>query len=129
VKRLIAVLFAALAGVAFAAGGPALAAESSPDALVKSTSDEVLTIIRTTKDKKALRDAIANLDFESVVGRIRFKGSPIKSIAVTELCGGQWRKTKPGAKFPYELVIVHNGTAKAIPVEDELRLISQLSKT
>jgi branched-chain amino acid transport system substrate-binding protein len=81
------------------------------------------------KDKKALRDAIANLDFESVVGRIRFKGSPIKSIAVTELCGGQWRKTKPGAKFPYELVIVHNGTAKAIPVEDELRLISQLSKT
>jgi branched-chain amino acid transport system substrate-binding protein len=81
------------------------------------------------KDKKALRDSIANLDFESVVGPIKFKGSPIKSVAVTGMCGGQWRKAKSGSKFPYELVIVHNSTAKAIPVEDELKLISQLAKT
>jgi branched-chain amino acid transport system substrate-binding protein len=78
------------------------------------------------KDKKALRDAIAGLKLDSVVGPIDFKGSPIKSIAVTGLAGGQWRKAKAGGKFPYELVITHNGTAKQIPVEDDLKLISQL---
>jgi branched-chain amino acid transport system substrate-binding protein len=80
------------------------------------------------KDKKALRDSIANLDFESIVGPVKFKDSPIKSIAVTGMCGGQWRKAKSGSKFPYELAIVHNSTAKAIPVQDELKLISQLAK-
>lgn len=78
------------------------------------------------KDKKAVRDALANLQLDSVVGRIDFKGSPIKSVAVTPMVAGQWRKTKAGSKFPYELVITHNSTAKQIPVEDELKLLSQL---
>lgn len=77
------------------------------------------------KDKKALRDSIAGLQMETVVGPVNFKGSPIKSVAVTELVGGQWRKTKAG-KFPYELLITHNSTAKKIGVEDELKLLSQL---
>jgi len=78
------------------------------------------------KDKKAVRDALANLQLDSVVGRIDFKGSLIKSVAVTPMVAGQWRKTAAGAKFPYELVITHNSTAKQIPVEDELKLLSQL---
>lgn len=78
------------------------------------------------KDKKAVRDALANLQLDSIVGRIDFKTSPIKSIAVTPMVAGQWRKTKAGAKFPYELLITHNSTAKQIPVEDETRLLSQL---
>lgn len=78
-------------------------------------------------DRKALRDSIANLDFESIVGPIKFKGSPVKSIAVTGMCGGQWRKTK-GGKFPYELLIVHNSTAPAIPVQEPLKLMSELAK-
>lgn len=78
------------------------------------------------KDKKALRDAIAGLQLDSIVGRIDFKTSPIKSIAVTPMVAGQWRKTKAGSKFPYELLITHNGTAKQIPVEDETKLLSQL---
>lgn len=77
------------------------------------------------KDKKALRDSIANLQMETVVGPVNFKGSAIKSVAVTNLVGGQWRKTK-GGKFPYELLITHNGTARQIPVQDELKLLSQL---
>src|SRR5687767_711734 len=52
VKRFIAFLSAVLTFATFSAG----AAESSPDALVKNTADEVLSIIRTTKDKKAVRD-------------------------------------------------------------------------
>jgi branched-chain amino acid transport system substrate-binding protein len=77
------------------------------------------------KDKKALRDAVAGLQMDTVIGPVNFKGSPVKSVAVTGLAGGQWRKTKNG-KFPYELLITHNSTAKQIGVEDELKLLSQL---
>lgn len=77
------------------------------------------------KDKKALRDSIAKLNVDTIVGPVNFKDSPIKSVAVTQLAGGQWRKTKAG-KFPYELLITHNATAKQIPVEDEMKLLSQL---
>lgn len=77
------------------------------------------------KDKKALRDSIAGLQMDTIVGPIDFKTSKIKSIAVTPLVAGQWRKTK-GGKFPYDLHITHNGTAKNIPVEDDTKLISQL---
>ena len=77
------------------------------------------------KDKKAVRDAIAKMNMNSIVGPINFKDSPIKSVAVTELAGGQWRRTTSG-KFPYELLIVYNGTAKKIPVEAELKLLSNL---
>ena len=43
-KRFLTFLCAAFLGIAFSAG----AAETSPDALVKSTADEVLSVIRTT---------------------------------------------------------------------------------
>ena len=78
------------------------------------------------KDNNSVRDAIKNLDFETVVGRVNFKGSPIKNVAVTPLSGGQWRKTK-GGKFPYELLIVNNGTAPFIPKQADLVLLSKLS--
>ena len=63
---------------------------------------------------------------ETVVGPVRFKGSPIKSVAVTSLSGGQWRKTK-GGKSKYELLIVHNGTAPFIPKQADLALLSKLA--
>jgi branched-chain amino acid transport system substrate-binding protein len=78
------------------------------------------------KDKNSLRDAIASLDLETVVGPVKFKGSPIKNVAVTALSGGQWRKTK-GGKFPYELLIVENGTAPFIPKQADLALLSKLA--
>ncbi|WP_245350487.1 ABC transporter substrate-binding protein [Bradyrhizobium sp. UFLA03-84] len=78
------------------------------------------------KDKNSLRDAIAGLDMETVVGRVKFKDSPIKNVAVTSLSGGQWRKSK-GGKSKYELLIVHNGTAPFIPKQADLQLLSKLA--
>ena len=78
------------------------------------------------KDKDAVRSAIANLSVDTIVGPVRFKDSPIKNVALTSLAGGQWRKTKNGARFPYELLIVSNATAPQIPVEAELKLLSKL---
>ena len=83
-------------------------------------------LFRSPKDKNSLRDAIAGLDMETVVGRVKFKDSPIKNVAVTSLSGGQWRKTK-GGKSKYELLIVHNGTAPFIPKQADLQLLSKLA--
>ena len=51
-KAIVAVVFAALIGTAFQAP----AAEFTPDALVKFTTDEVLGVIRDNKDKRVLRE-------------------------------------------------------------------------
>jgi branched-chain amino acid transport system substrate-binding protein len=85
-----------------------------------------LTSAGDPKDKEAVRNAIANLAVDTIAGPVRFKDSPVKNVAITSLAGGQWRKTKSG-RFPYELLIVYNGTAPQIPVEAELKLLSQLS--
>jgi branched-chain amino acid transport system substrate-binding protein len=78
------------------------------------------------KDHDAVRDAIANLDITTVVGPVKFKDSPIKSVAVTGVAGGQWRKTK-GGKFPYELFVVNNQLAPGLKLDDQFRKLSELS--
>ena len=72
------------------------------------------------------RAAIGNLSVDTIVGPVRFKDSPVKNVSTTSMAGGQWRKTK-GGRFPFELLIVYNATAPQIPIEAELKLLSQLS--
>lgn len=88
-KRWPAFLFVALLTAAFAAP----AAELTPDALVKSTADEVLQIIRTTKDKRLLREAaekkvLPHFDFRAMtqlaVGRHWRDASADQQKALTD---------------------------------------------
>lgn len=61
------------------------AAELAPDALVKATSDEVLKVIRTTRDKNELRQAAE----QKVLPHFDFR-------AMTQLAVGQhWRQATP----------------------------------
>ncbi|HTT11379.1 MAG TPA: ABC transporter substrate-binding protein [Burkholderiaceae bacterium] len=69
----------------------------------------------------ALRDAIAATNLNTIVGPIRWSGQPVKNVAKTPLVGGQWRK---GTKNKYDLVIVENSLASAIPVADKLKPIA-----
>jgi phospholipid transport system substrate-binding protein len=81
VTRLLTYFFAVLLGLPFGAG----AAEATPDTLVKSVSDEVLSIIRTTKDKATLR----KLAEEKVLQHFDFR-------TMTQLAVGQhWRQASP----------------------------------
>ena len=89
VKRLIALFCAAFIAV----GMNAHAAESSPDALVKTVSDDVLSVIRTTKDKRALRQAaeqkvLPHFDFRAMtqlaVGRYWREASPAQQKSLTD---------------------------------------------
>jgi branched-chain amino acid transport system substrate-binding protein len=69
-------------------------------------------------DAGAIRDAVADTNYQSLVGPITWKGggpnNPVKNVCTTPLVGGQW---KPGKKFKYDLNIVFNGTAPNIPID------------
>jgi branched-chain amino acid transport system substrate-binding protein len=47
---------------------------------------------------------------------------PFKNVAKTPLAGGQWRRSN--GKYKYELVVVDNSQAPAIPVADKLKPIT-----
>ena len=88
-NRLISLLCAAFLGAAFGAG----AAEIGPDAMVKETADEVLSIIRTNKDKRILRElaekrVLPNFDFRAMtqlaVGRFWREASPTQQKALED---------------------------------------------
>lgn len=68
------------------------------------------------KDRDAVRDAIAGLRLDTMVGPVDFAGSPIRNVAVTQVAGGQWRKTAGGG-HPFDLVITENAFAPDIGVE------------
>lgn len=88
VKSLIILLCSALIGVAF----PASAAESPPDALVKSVSDDVLSVIRTVKDKRQLRE----LAEQKVLPHFDFR-------TMTQLAVGRhWREATPAQQKALE---------------------------
>lgn len=87
-RRTIALLCAALMCVAFTAG----AAETTPDALVKTTADEVLSIIRANKDKRVLRE----LAEKKVISQFDFR-------AMTQLAVGKhWREASPAQQKALE---------------------------
>ncbi len=76
------------------------------------------------KNNKSVRDAIAALNIDTVLGPLYFGKSPIKSVAVQPLTGGQWRKAKSG-KYKYDLLLVNAGTSNVKP-DAEFKLLSQL---
>src|SRR5205814_3137171 len=89
VKSIVALLCAAFVSLAFTAG----AAELTPDALVKSTTDDVLSVIRTNKDKRTLRDlaekkVLPNFDFRTMtqlaVGRFWREATPAQQKSLED---------------------------------------------
>src|SRR3954467_10308470 len=80
-KRLISFLAAALL-----AGNLSIAiAQTTPDAMVKSTVDDVLDVLKKTKDKRALRKAAE----EKVLPKFDFK--EMTRLAV----GPGWKEASP----------------------------------
>ncbi|MGQ3027320.1 MAG: ABC transporter substrate-binding protein [Ferrovibrionaceae bacterium] len=71
----------------------------------------------------AIRDAIAATAVDTIVGPVAWGKGPVRNVAKTPLVGGQWRRTAAGAKYRYDLVIVDNSQAPAIPVADTLKPI------
>ncbi|MGA8615547.1 MAG: ABC transporter substrate-binding protein [Xanthobacteraceae bacterium] len=70
-------------------------------------------------DAASIRDAIAETNYQSIVGPITWKAgpgplNPVPNVCTTPLVGGQWEK---GKKWKYDLNIVFNKTAPNIPLD------------
>jgi len=65
---------------------------------------------------------VAATSLKTVVGDVKWGGGgPFKNVSKTPLVLGQWVK---GSKHKYELVIVNNSQAPAIPAGGKLKLIA-----
>jgi branched-chain amino acid transport system substrate-binding protein len=73
-------------------------------------------------DKAAVRDAIAGLSIDTIVGKVDFAGSPIGNVAKTKLVGGQWRKAETATG--YDLVIVDNTGNPDVPTGGSIEPIA-----
>ncbi|MEM4425806.1 MAG: ABC transporter substrate-binding protein [Candidatus Nezhaarchaeales archaeon] len=95
-------------------------------------------------NKDKIREAIANTDLSTIVGRINYK-KPLKEIlspeeyaiyqeypkliehqdhySITPVVGGQWVR---GTKWPFELEIVYNWKYNNIPVTASVKTIPEL---
>jgi branched-chain amino acid transport system substrate-binding protein len=87
--------------------------EVAIDALKRSASLKPADILK----------AITETDYDSLVGKITWKGgplNPVKNVCTTPLVGGQWKK---GKSFKYDLHNVYNGSAPDIPLDSAFEQI------
>jgi branched-chain amino acid transport system substrate-binding protein len=81
-------------------------------------------VLKRSKDvtkKEAIRDAILATDLDTIIGKVSWKGGPVKNVGRTPLVGGQWVK---GKKFKYDFVVVNNETAPGIPATAKIKPIA-----
>ncbi|WP_310632805.1 ABC transporter substrate-binding protein [Paraburkholderia sp.] len=71
------------------------------------------------KNATAVRDAIARMTLDTVVGKVDFQHSPLKNIGVTHIVAGQWQKADAG-KFKFDLKVVGNSSNPAVPLSGKL---------
>ena len=71
-------------------------------------------------EPEAILEAIRTTDYKSLVGPVKWTGSPVKNVTKTPLVAGQWQR-KPDGKF--EIVVTSNATAPEIPVGGKLKMI------
>jgi branched-chain amino acid transport system substrate-binding protein len=80
--------------------------------------------LKRTQDitkRASIRDALAATNLDTVVGKVAWGGGPVKNVAKTPLVGGQWRR---GGSRKYDLVVVSNSQAPAIPTAGKLEPIA-----
>jgi len=78
-----------------------------------------IDVLRRTKtiEHKAIRDAIAQTEINTIVGPVNWKTGPVKNVSKTPLVGGQWQRTASGL----DLVVTSNKQAPHIPVGGTMR--------
>ena len=86
---------------------------------------DVMGRVSDTGDGDAVAEALAATRLDTIVGRLAWDGTALppfaaKNVAKTPLVGGQWRLKNGGG---YDLVIVDNQTAPAIPTGGSMEFI------
>jgi len=84
---------------------------------------DVLQRAKSIGDPDAVRQAIAETDYASILAPVSWKPGrgPVKNVSKTPIVAGQWERTAPGQ--PLALVIKANPDWKNIPVTGQLKLL------
>lgn len=93
-----------------------------PIGFVHALFEVAIDVLRRTSDigeRRAVRDAIASTNLETVVGPVEWTGPPVPNVAKTPVVGGQWNR-RPG-RFRYDLAIVTNKAMPQIELTGRLR--------
>ncbi|HXZ15792.1 MAG TPA: ABC transporter substrate-binding protein [Roseiarcus sp.] len=85
------------------------------------TAFDALKRAQNLENPESIRDAIAKMDYASIVGPIGFAKGPYPNARATPLVIGQWKK---GTKFPFDLVNVDNSTAPTVPLGGKMTPIA-----
>ncbi|MDM0072503.1 ABC transporter substrate-binding protein [Variovorax sp. J31P207] len=96
---------------------------TQPLAFSHALFEVMADVLKRSKSLKPrdVRDAVAATQLKTVVGVISWNGKgPFRNVSKTPLVLGQWTK---GKRFKYELAIVNNESAKAIPTSGALQLM------
>ncbi len=78
------------------------------------------------ESKDAIIGAVKAGVLETLVGPVDFSKGPMPNISKTPLTEGQW---VPGTKWKYDLVIVGNATAPAVPLGGKVQPLSAFNRT
>ncbi|MGF6597111.1 branched-chain amino acid transport system substrate-binding protein [Paraburkholderia sp. GAS448] len=86
---------------------------------------DALKRAKDVDSNEAIRDAVASTKLDTLVGHVAWGSGPVKNVAKTPLVGGQWLKAQgPGQRHPFDLTIVNNQLAPAVPLGGPLKLIA-----
>lgn len=70
-------------------------------------------------DRDGLAAAIGKMKIDTLVGPLDWTRGPMPGVAKAPMVGGQWRATT-GATFPFDILVVNNKQAPAIPTNGTL---------
>jgi len=84
-----------------------------------ATLEVAIDVLKRAKklEPAAIRDAIVETNYSSLVGPIQWKTGPVKNVCLTPLVGGQWKRGKSGK---IELDVVNSQTAPNIKTDSAL---------
>jgi branched-chain amino acid transport system substrate-binding protein len=93
---------------------------TQPIGFKHATLEVAIDVLKRAKklEAAAIRDAIAETNYASLVGPIQWKNGPVRNVCLTPLVGGQWRT---GKRFKYDLDIVNNQTAPEIKPDSTIQ--------
>lgn len=72
------------------------------------------------KKKAAVANALAHLKTTTIVGIVDFTKGPVPNVATSSEIGNQWIKSKPGSKYPFEMVLTENANDRRVPISAKL---------
>ncbi len=73
------------------------------------------------KDKTGLANSIATLKVDTSMGHLDWTKGPVKNVVDTVIPGCQWVRSKPGSKFPLDLLTTEHAQDPKIPIQAKLK--------